>query len=144
MIKNDIRELLQSITIQTRKNYTAALRELNLHIGQELALNVLWEKDGITQSELRKKISSEASTVSNMLRKLEQDNIVYREKNSEDSRATNIYLTEKGRRLREPVEKMWKEHEEKLLEDLLEEEKLLLRRLLLQMEKNLLNEDHSE
>lgn len=137
MVEKDIRELLQSIAIQTRKNYSHTLREMGLHIGQELALHYLWEKDGITQSELRNKIGSEASTVSNMLRKLEQDGIVYREKSQTDSRATNIYVTEKGKQLRKPVEQMWKEHEEKLFTGLLDEELLLLRRLLLQMEENL-------
>lgn len=137
MIEQDIRELLQSIAIQTRKNYSAALRKLNLHIGQELALAHLWEKDGITQSELRKKIGSEASTVSNMLRKLEVDGIVYRKKSKTDSRATKIFLTEKGERLRGPIEAMWREHEATLLGNLAAEEKMLLRRILLQMEKDL-------
>lgn len=139
MIHKEIRELLQHIAIQTRKNYTTALRELNLHIGQELGLHYLWEKDGITQTELRKKIGSEASTVSNMLKKLEQDDIVYREKCTTDSRATNIYLTEKGKQLQIPIERMWEHHEQKLLDGLLDEEKMLLRRFLLQMNGNLSN-----
>lgn len=144
MIEKEIRELLQSIAIQTRKNYTAALREHGLHIGQELALNHLWQQDGITQATLRHKIGSEASTVSNMLRKLEQDGIVYREKDAHDNRATNIFLTEKGKQLREPVEKMWKDHEQKLFSNLLDEELILLRRFLIQMEKDLLNRETSE
>lgn len=141
MIEKEIRELLQSIAIQTRKNYSATLRKHDLHIGQELALNHLWEEDGITQAALRHKIGSEASTVSNMLRKLEQDGIVYRKKDDYDNRATNIFLTEKGKQLREPVEQMWKDHEQKLFNNLLDEELVLLRRLLIQMDNDLLNEE---
>lgn len=139
VVEKEIRELLQSIAIQTRKNYSQNLRKIGLHIGQELALYYLWEKDGITQSELRHKIGSEASTVSNMLRKLEEDKIIYRKKSETDSRATNIYLTDKGENLRHPVEAMWRKHEETLFSGMLKEELLLLRRMLMQMESNLLN-----
>lgn len=144
MIEKEIRELLQSISIHTRKNYTASLREHGLHIGQELALHHLWQKDGITQAALRHKIGSEASTVSNMLRKLEQDGIVYRKKDEHDNRATNIFLTEKGKQLREPVEQMWKNHEKRLFANLLDEELILLRRLLIQMESDLLSEKNND
>lgn len=137
MIEREIRELLQRIAIQTRKNYSSELRKLNLHIGQELALHYLWKEDGITQATLRHKIGSEASTVSNMIRKLEEDGIVYREKSSEDNRATNIFLTEKGKALQKPIEQMWRDHEQKLLNNLADEELLLLRRLLMQMDYNL-------
>ncbi|WP_255425134.1 hypothetical protein [Sporosarcina obsidiansis] len=38
MIESEIRILLQTIAIQTRKKYAQQLRKLGLHIGQELAL----------------------------------------------------------------------------------------------------------
>lgn len=141
MIEIDIRKRLQRIAIHTRKHYSHTLRDLNLHIGQEIALAHLWQQDGITQSTLRNKIGSEASTVSNMVRKLEQDGIVYRKTCPEDSRATIIFLTEKGKALQTPIEQMWRNHEQQLLDNLLDEEKMLLRRLLLQMEKNLLKDE---
>ena len=137
MIKNDIRVLLQSIAIQTRKNYAHELRKIGLHIGQELALFHLWEQDGIPQAVLRNKIGSEASTMSNMLKKLEHDEIVYRKPDAIDHRISNVYLTEKGRQLKEPITKIWDEHENNLLDGITDEELLLLRRLLKQMAENL-------
>ncbi|WP_172643595.1 MarR family winged helix-turn-helix transcriptional regulator [Sporosarcina sp. D27] len=97
MIESEFRILLQNISIQTRKNYAHELRELGLHIGQELALFHLWEQDGIPQAKLRNKIGSVASTMSNMLRKLEQDDIVIRKPDEVDHCISNVYLTEKGR-----------------------------------------------
>lgn len=140
MVESEIRILLQTIAIHTRKSYTQHLRELGLHIGQELALFHLWQQEGITQSQLRMKMSAEASTVSNMLRKLEQDQIVYRTPDEQDHRISNVYLTDKGRQLNEPIHKLWKEHEQELFKDILPEELLLLRRVLKQMEENLTNE----
>lgn len=140
MIESDIRILLQNIAIQTRKKYTQQLRELGLHIGQELALFHLWEQDGIPQSQLRNKMGVEASTVSNMLRRLEQDHIVYRKQDESDQRISNVYLTEKGRQLQGAVEDIWKEHELSMLRDIPSEELMLMRRILKQMQENLAGE----
>lgn len=140
MIESEIRILLQNIAIQTRKKYNQQLRELGLHIGQELALFHLWEQDGIPQSQLRNKMGVEASTVSNMLRRLEQDHIVYRKQDETDQRISNVYITEKGKQLQEPVEEIWKEHELSMLRDIPSEELMLIRRILKQMEENLAGE----
>ena len=140
MVQKNIRETLQSIAILTRKKYSRELRKLNLHIGQELALFHLWEKDGISQSELRKKTGTKASTMSNMLNKLENDEIIYRQRDSEDQRVIHVFLTEKGKKLQASVEELWKAHEDALLAGILEEEKLFLRRLLNQIEDNLREE----
>lgn len=137
MIEKEIRELLQTVSIQTRKIYSNELRELGLYIGQQLALNHLWKQDGITQSELKDKIGSEASTVSNMLKKLEQDNIILRKNEDKDSRICRVYLTKKGKELKEPISEIWRKHEQTLLHDILPEERLLLRRVLKQMSDNL-------
>lgn len=137
MIESQIRKYLQTIAIQTRKSYASQLRNLGLHIGQELALYHLWEQEGITQSQLRQKIGSEASTVSNMLKKLEQDHIVYRRHDDPDSRISKVYLTDKGRQLREPVTDIWKKHEQKMLNGIMPEELMLMRRILQQMADNL-------
>lgn len=137
MTESDIRELLQSIAIQTRKSYSSQLRKLGLHIGQELALYHLWEKDGITQSQLRSKTGTKASTTSNMLGKLEQDQIIYRRPDDKDSRVSKVYLTDKGRQLQEPIKVIWKQHEQKMFSGILPEELLLMRRILQQMTDNL-------
>lgn len=140
MIESEIRLLLQTIAIQTRKNYAQQLRQLGLHIGQELALFHLWEQEGQTQSQLRNKMGSEASTVSNMLRKLEQDQIVYRTNEGPDQRISNVYLTEKGKQLKEPITKIWEAHEKQMLQGISNEELGTLRNVLYQMKENLTGE----
>lgn len=137
MIESEIRILLQNIAIHTRKKYANQLRELGLHIGQELALSHLWEQEGITQSQLRNKIGTEASTISNMLRKLEADGIVYRRNDEADNRISKVYLTDKGRELKEPITKIWEGHEVKMLNGISQDDLLALRNILQQMEGNL-------
>lgn len=137
MIESEIRTLLQTIAIQTRKNYAQKLRELGLHIGQELALFHLWEQEGLTQSQLRNKIGTEASTMSNMLRKLERDEIVYRTPDEQDHRITNVYLTKKGKQLKEPITQMWKEHEQEMFNGIESEKLQLLQDILQKVKSNL-------
>lgn len=137
MIESEIRTLLQTIAIQTRKNYAQKLRELGLHIGQELALFHLWEQEGLTQSQLRNKIGTEASTMSNMLRKLERDEIVYRTPDERDHRITHVYLTEKGQQLQGPITQMWKEHELEMLQDIESDQLKIVRDVLKKMQHNL-------
>lgn len=140
MIENEIRELLHTLNQQTRRKYAEKFRDINLHVGQESALCILWEKDGITQTELRKQMRCEASTLSNMLRKLEQDQIVYRKQAEQDARSTNVFLTQKGKDLREPVTGIWEMQQAKLLNGILPEELLFMRRILQQMTDNILDE----
>jgi len=48
-----------------------------------------------------------------------------------------IFLTEKGKELEEPVRIIWQKHQDKLLNLIPTDERLLLRRLMKQMESNL-------
>lgn len=137
MIESEIRTLLQTIAIQTRKNYAHKLRELGLHIGQELALFHLWEQEGLTQSQLRNKIGTEASTMSNMLKKLERDEIVYRTPDKRDHRITHVFLTDKGKQLKEPIMKMWKEHEQEMMHGIDSGQLQMVKSTLQQMQRNL-------
>lgn len=139
MIEEEIRQLLNTLTTESRKLYAQKFRELDIHIGQEAALCHLWEEDGISQTALRKQMGCEASTLSNMIRKLEQDGVVYRDKDERDGRSMNVFLTEKGKELQAPIQKIWTGQQEKMLEGILPEEQLFMRRLLQQMVENLEN-----
>src|SRR5699024_8545159 len=113
-------------------------RDINLHVGQESALCILWESDGITQTELRKQMRCEASTLSNMLKKLEESHIVYRKQAKQDARSTKVFLTQKGKDLQKPVTEIWETQQAELLQGISPEELLLMRRLLQQMTDNVL------
>lgn len=137
MIDNEIRELLGKLSAQSRRNYAGALRQHNIHVGQDHALCQLWQEDGITQLELSERLGCEPPTVTNMIKKLEEYGLVYRKKDLQDGRVTRVYITDEGRSLQQPIKEMWRQEQDKLLEGITPEERLLLRRLLLQMVKNI-------
>jgi len=137
IIDDEIRERLDKISAQMRRNYNELLREINLHVGQDHLLCLLWTKDGLTQVQICEHLNCEPPTVTNMVKALEQKGFVYRQKDKNDGRISRIYLTPEGRDLENPVTERWRKQQEKLLKGILPEERLLLRRLLKQMEENL-------
>ncbi|MGF7087583.1 DNA-binding MarR family transcriptional regulator [Kroppenstedtia sanguinis] len=137
MVNSEIRVLLSKICSQTRRNYSGLLHEFNLHVGQEHALCQLWMEEGITQLELSQRMGCEPSTLTNMLKKLENYGLIYRQRDDVDGRVSRVYLTPEGRALQRPIQEIWRREQEKLLTGILPEERLLLRRLLQQMLENI-------
>ncbi|CAH0148691.1 MarR family transcriptional regulator [Bacillus sp. Soil745] len=133
----DIRQSLDKVSSQMRRNYSESLRELNLYVGQDNLLSRLWSNDGITQMQLCEHLKCEPPTVTNMVKSLEQNGFIYRKRDEHDARVMRIYLTDKGKELKKPVEFKWKQQQEKLLYSILPEERLVLRQLMRQMENNL-------
>lgn len=137
MIDEDIRVLLTQLGATSRKSYSDALGNLHIHVGQEHALHQLWLEDGISQSQLSERMGCEPPTLSNMLKKLEEYGLVTRKHDAHDARISRVFLTEQGRELEQPLQEIWRIHQEKLLHGIYPEERLLLRRLLNQMIDNL-------
>lgn len=133
----DIRQSLDKISFQMRRDYNENLRELNLYVGQDNLLSRLWLGDGVTQMQLCEHLKCEPPTVTNMVKSLEQNGFIYRKRDEKDARVMRIYLTKKGKELQKPVEFKWKQQQEKLLHSILPEERLLLRELMKRMERNL-------
>ena len=133
----DIRQSLDKISFQMRRDYNESLRELNLYVGQDNLLSRLWLGDGVTQMQLCEHLKCEPPTVTNMVKSLEQNGFIYRKRDEQDARVMRIYLTDKGKELKKPVEFRWQQQQEKLLHSILPEERLLLRELMKRMEGNL-------
>lgn len=69
-------------------------------IGQWYFLRVLWEEDGLTQRELSQRVGMMEPTTVTALNGMEKRDYVKRVRNTEDKRKVNIYLTDRGRALR--------------------------------------------
>jgi DNA-binding MarR family transcriptional regulator len=129
--------LLARVCKAHRGNVGAALAEVGLHVGQEMVLLHLWRRDGLTPSELAEALGVEPPTVTNMLSRMERTGLLKRCRDPQDARCTRVYLTERGRELREPVERCWEVVEERAFAGVTAEEKALLRRLLVRIHDNL-------
>lgn len=83
------------------------LRSLGLHPGQELLLMQLLDRDGQRQSELLDNVGLNHSTVSRSLSRMQEAGLLTRRRAGHDRRVQLVWLTDKGRALREPIETMW-------------------------------------
>jgi DNA-binding MarR family transcriptional regulator len=113
------------------------LEGLGLYRGQPPVLFALWEKEGITQSELARKMNIAPATITKMLQRMEKAGFIYRKADAEDQRVSRVYLTEAGREIRSKVEDVWAKMEMETFSNFTLEERVLLRRFLLQMRDNL-------
>ncbi|MBD2433387.1 MULTISPECIES: MarR family winged helix-turn-helix transcriptional regulator [Fischerella] len=116
---------------------STALAELGLYLGQEILLMYLWEEDGLTQSELVERMEVEPPTLTKMLNRMERCGLLKRCQCPEDARSYQVYLTEAGQALQQPVTQLWHEVEKQIVANLTLEERLLFRRLLMQVRNNL-------
>ncbi|MBO7563716.1 MAG: MarR family transcriptional regulator [Clostridiales bacterium] len=81
--------------------YTPYLNELGLTYTQYLVFLVLWEKDGITVSEICERLKLDSGTVSPLLKKLQKAGYIRKVRSEADDRVVEITLTEEGRALQE-------------------------------------------
>jgi MarR family transcriptional regulator, organic hydroperoxide resistance regulator len=129
--------LLARVCKAHRGGVGATLAELGLHVGQEMVLSHLWKKDGLTPSELAERLGVEPPTVTNTLSRMEKAGLLERCRDPGDARCTRVYLTDKGRQLREPVERRWEAVQKRAFAGITADEEALLRDLLVKIHGNL-------
>jgi DNA-binding MarR family transcriptional regulator len=63
----------------------------------------IWIQEGLSQRELSERVGTAESTTVSALRVLERRRLIFRESAPRDRRASRVYLTDAGRRLRDDV-----------------------------------------
>ena len=81
--------------------YTPLLKPLGLTYTQYIVFMVLWEKERVTVGELGRELHLDAGTLTPLLKNLEKQGYVTRERCKEDERVTYICITGKGDALKE-------------------------------------------
>ncbi len=85
-------------------------------------LNRLWEQEGLSQVELAERTFKDKPNVTRMLDVLERRNLIFRQKDGNDRRAFQVYLTEEGQKLKDKLIPLATEVLERGLKDLTHEE----------------------
>jgi DNA-binding MarR family transcriptional regulator len=79
------------------------LRPAGVGIGQWAVLLFLWARDGMSQAELSRVVAIEPPTMVRTIDRMARDGLVTRVPDPDDGRLTRIYLTERGRSLRDEL-----------------------------------------
>lgn len=64
-----------------------------------LVLCCLWEEDGLSTSGIADRLKQLGATLTGVVDRMEQRNLVYRQRDESDRRVVRIWLTEEGKRL---------------------------------------------
>lgn len=80
--------------------YAPLLRPLGLTYPQYIALTFLWELDGLGVGDLSRRLKMESSTVTPLLKRLQQLGHIERKRGTEDERQVFVYLTKSGKALK--------------------------------------------
>ncbi|MDF2882078.1 MAG: transcriptional regulator [Clostridiaceae bacterium] len=83
------------------KNYKPLLDPLGITYTQYIAFMALWETDNLTVKELGQKLFLDSGTLTPLLKKMEQQGFIIRERSATDERIVYIKLTKKGLELRD-------------------------------------------
>lgn len=136
-IRDNLGYLLVNLCKVHKRHGERAFRELGLYAGQDLVLAELWERETMNQADLVERLWVQPPTVTKILNRLENAGLIERRTDPEDARRSLVTLTDQGRDLQEPVEEAWRRLDEAMTAGLRQEERLLLRRMLQQMQENL-------
>lgn len=79
--------------------YRPILTELNLTYPQYLVLLVLWEEERVTVGGLGERLQLDSGTLSPLLKRLEANGFIRRERSLQDERQVEVTLTPAGRKL---------------------------------------------
>ena len=113
------------------------LETLGLYHGQPRMLRALWEREGLTHSDLAAQLHVQPATVTKMVQRMEKAGFVERRDDPRDQRVSRVYLTEAGYAVQAQVERVWQTLERETLDGLSPEECALLLRCLARVRENL-------
>ena len=97
---------------------------------QHLILEVLWGEDGLSASDIGKKLVLDGATLSGVLDRLAAGGWISKKPDKEDKRVLRNYLTLKSKELKPRLSEARDQTNEGLLKNFSLEEKLLLKRFL--------------
>ena len=101
---------------------------------QHLILEVLWGEDGLSASDIGKKLVLDGATLSGVLDRLAVGGWISKESDAEDKRVLRNFLTPRSKELKPKLSEARDQTNEDLLKPFSFEEKVLLKRLLRDMQ----------
>ncbi|MED1202460.1 MarR family winged helix-turn-helix transcriptional regulator [Heyndrickxia acidicola] len=95
-LDNQLCFLLYAASREMTKQYKPLLEALDVTYPQYLVLLLLWEQDEMSVKKMGELLYLDSGTLTPMLKRMEQQGLVTRERTAEDQRSVTVTLTEKG------------------------------------------------
>ncbi len=127
---NGVSALLKRVAHINRVEGERILGECGFRGGQEYVMGALWELDGQRPGDIARRLGLSAAAVTKHVRNLTQAGYLESRMDSEDKRASRIFLTASGHAVRETVGQNIQRLEAELLSPLNDREREELAKLL--------------
>lgn len=115
--------LLLANQAMLHKQLLAQLKDTGLTLGQPKVLDYLRQHDGANQAEIARACHIEPASLTSVLNRMEEKELVERRTQQGDRRSFSVYLTAQGRQLALRVEQAFEELEEQALQGVSEAER---------------------
>ena len=99
-LDNQLCFALYACAKEVTRIYKPFLDKFGITYTQYITLLALWEEDNITVKELGKKLHLDSGTLTPLLKKLENMEILKRIRDTEDERNVHVKLSEKGMKMK--------------------------------------------
>jgi len=96
ILENQLCFSVYEVNNQFNKLYTKVLQDFGLTYPQYLTLLVLWEKNGLTVKEIGERLNLGTGTLTPMIKRMEANGWVKKERSSVDERKVSIFLQPKA------------------------------------------------
>ena len=100
-----------------------AMSRHGVRVGQNLVLEVLWEDDGLTPGELAARLRVATPTMVGAATRMATAGLLTRRGDPTDKRLVRLYLTDRGRAARKPIEQARRRLEERATATLTQRER---------------------
>ncbi|MBY0115365.1 MULTISPECIES: MarR family winged helix-turn-helix transcriptional regulator [Paenibacillus] len=127
---------VQRAALKLNNYYQKVVTPFDITVDQWEILVVLWEQEGITQKDLAERLHKDQTNVARMLFKLEKKEFIYRVIHETDRRSLRVYLTPKGRDMKDEILAPSMDAYNKTIQGLSKEEVEMFRRILTVMYNN--------
>lgn len=142
----DIEKYLREVDFIIRKKGREILRDFNITGPQFIALQWLIDEGDLTIGDLSKKMSLACSTITDLIDRMEKNQLVTRVKDENDKRIVRVKVKEKSYKLVDEVLLKRRKYLDDKLKDFKEQDKLFLKqnleKLYIVMSKQTENEEN--
>ncbi|MDX2075203.1 MAG: MarR family transcriptional regulator [bacterium] len=129
--------LLAQFSQMYRNAMDTFMDEVGMHRGQASVLCQVVKQDGITQTEIAEALSVQGATITNMLKRMEESNLIVRRRDAQDNRLVRVYATATGVEQEISITKQLKSLEDSILNGISTADREVLRRVVWQMIGNI-------
>ena len=127
--------MINHMTVQ--KKLMEQLKDTGLTLGQPKVLDYLKDHDGVSQKEIAAGCLIEAGSLTSILNRMEEKDLIERKMLNGNRRTFHIFMTETGKKNQKLVEEAFKKIEKTALNGISEEEQKLFMEIFYRIYRNL-------